>query len=100
MNIKLRFPRSSLAIAILSVVAFLVLIALTAFFLVHFYSEYLWYDQLGFTGVIVTQWAAIFVVFCLAFVFVSIFCGFVCSLHTSFAHAIQALVRYLVIIRR
>ncbi|WP_038110885.1 UPF0182 family protein [Tropheryma whipplei] len=73
MNIKLRFPRSSLAIAILSVVAFLVLIALTAFFLVHFYSEYLWYDQLGFTGVIVTQWAAIFVVFCLAFVFVSIF---------------------------
>ena len=59
-------PRSRRVIAIsLAVIAALVV----AFFVfANLYADWLWYDQLGYTGVLVTQWVARAVMFVVGFV--------------------------------
>ncbi|KQZ24468.1 UPF0182 family membrane protein [Microbacterium sp. Root553] len=59
-------PRTSRRIFGISLAIIAALIA--AFFLfASFYTEYLWFDQVGFTGVLTTQWFATAVMFVIGF---------------------------------
>lgn len=62
-------PSSSRSRATLTIAAVILAVLVIAFFVVaNFYTEVLWFDQLGFLNVLTTQWVASAVMFLIGFV--------------------------------